>query len=653
MKSKGDLKVVNMIFSKQGSLKNKIFLGIMIPMAVVMIAIGILIGRFMLSSTEEDVTTTLASITDQSTNNVNLLFKYASNYVNQLSYNENILVYLNEVNTREMTKKHPLYRSVYNSLKSIGESDDNVFLAWIANENANFYLDNTGFIPESDYMIQIRPWYLEAMSKEGITFTKPYIEWATNKRVVSAVKKLELKDGSHGFVVVDFHLDYLKEIVDDLPLKDKGQVFLINQDGDLVYSKSRGFIGSEEVLDSGFKDELDKLDHQAMTRETIEWQGETFHITHEELSTSKWHMIILISRDEILNPVRMFLIYLTLILLLAYGLMGVLISKVIDTKLKPIQALKAYGENVASGHLDANPPDKHQQRKDEMGSLTEAYGMIAEDYKVKNKKLESLSNQQYEAIQQQYHYILEKEKIASLSTLVSGVAHEINNPLGVSITTASFVEEQVNKCLNALRDNTLSQKAFDLHMSNFIESTDMLNENLTRAANLVQQFKLISNKQNLQMIDTIDLFETFEQVIKSLKPMFKDKKIQIDNQLNKEIIMKTYKGPLIQVFGHLITNSLNHGFDKDQVGKIQVYCVQEGNLLRIYFEDDGKGIEEKIMPHIFEPFYTTDQLGENSGLGLYIVHNLVNQTLSGTIKSEARVDGGVRFILTLPLNIKN
>lgn len=642
-----------MIFSKQGSLKNKIFLGIMIPMAVVMIAIGILIGRFMLSSTEEDVTTTLDSIADQSTNNVNLLFKYASNYVHQLSYNENIIEYLNAVNTRDMIENHPLYSSVFNSLKSIGESDENVFLAWIANEKANFYLDNTGLIPESDYKIEIRPWYIEAMSSEGITFTKPYVEWSTNKRVVSAVKTLKLRDKSHGFVVVDFHLDRLNEIVEDLPLKDKGQVFLISQDGDLVYSKSRGFIGSEDTLDPSFKDELDKLDHQAKTLNTIEWQGETYHITHEELSTSKWHMIILISRDEILNPVRMFLVYLAIILILAYGLMGILISKVIKTKLKPIQALKAYGENVASGNLDANPPDKHQEREDEMASLTEAYAMIAGVFKEKNEKLESLSNQQYEAIQQQYHYILEKEKIASLSILVSGVAHEINNPLGVSITTASFVEEQVNKCLTALRENTLSQKAFDLYMNNFLESTDMLNENLTRAANLVQQFKLISNKQDLQMVDTIDLFETFEQVVKSLKPMFKDKKIQIENHLSKEIIMKTYKGPLIQVFSHLITNSLNHGFDIDQVGMIEVYSEIEGNLLRIYFEDDGKGIGETVMPHIFEPFYTTDEMGQSSGLGLYIVHNLVNQTLSGTIKSEARENSGVRFTLTLPLNIKN
>ena len=642
-----------MIFSKQGSLKNKIFLGIMIPMAVVMVAIGILIGRFMLSSTEEDVTSSLESIADQSTNNVNLLFKYASNYVNQLSYNENIIKYLNAVNTRDMIENHPLYASVYNSLKSIGDSDENVFLAWIANEKANFYLDNTGLIPDSDYNIKIRPWYIEAMSREGITFTKPYVEWSTNKRVVSAVKTLKLRDGTHGFIVVDFHLDRLNEIVADLPLKDKGQVFLINQDGDLVYSKSRGFIGSEDTLEPSLKDDLDTLDHQAKTHNTIEWQGETFHISHEELSTSKWHMIILISRDEILNPVRMFLVYLTVILILAYGLMGVLISKVIQTKLKPIQALKAYGENVASGNLDAKPPDKHEEREDEMATLTKAYAMIAEVFREKNEKLESLSNQQYEAIQQQYHYILEKEKIASLSILVSGVAHEINNPLGVSITTASFVEEQVNKCLTALRENTLSQKAFDLYMKNFLESTDMLNENLTRAANLVQQFKLISNKQDLQMVDTIDLFETFEQVIKSLKPMFKDKKIRIENHLSKDIIMKTYKGPLIQVFSHLITNSLNHGFDKDQIGKIEVYCELEGNLLRIYFEDDGKGISETVMPHIFEPFYTTDQMGENSGLGLYIVHNLVNQTLSGTIKSEARENRGVRFTLTLPLNIKN
>lgn len=364
-------------------------------------------------------------------------------------------------------------------------------------------------------------------------------------------------------------------------------------------------------------------------------------------------MIILVSKDEILSPVSMFLMYLAIILGLAYVVLVILLTRVIHSKLRPIQALKDYGEKVASGQLDAKPPENQLQRQDEMGILTEAYAMIAEVFKDKNKDLESLSNQQYEAIQQQYHYILEKEKIASLSTLVSGVAHEINNPLGVSITTASFIEEQVNKCSNALSNNTLSQKAFDGYMTSFLESVDMLNENLTKAANLVQQFKLISNNQDLQMVDVIDLYDTFEQVMKSLKPLYKHRPIHVYNHLNQDVMMKTYKGPLIQVFSHLLTNSFDHAFSEDQAGEIQVFCTLEGDLLRIYFEDDGTGIGPDVMPHIFEPFYTTDQKGQNSGLGLYIVHNLVNQTLSGTIKCESKERGGVRFVLTLPLNIKN
>jgi methyl-accepting chemotaxis protein len=648
------LKAVKMFFRKQHPLKNQVLLGIMLPMAIVMIVIGILVGRFMLVSTEEDVTTTLQSISQQSTNNVNILFKYASNYVNQLSYNEDVINYLNAVEKREMIKTHPLYPSVHNSLVSIGESDENVFLAWVANENANFYLNHSNEVPDESYDLKNRPWYKEAMSREGITYTKPYVEWSTEKTVVSAVKTLTLKDTSHGFVVVDFHLDRLKEIVDDLPLKEKGEVFFINQDQTLVYSKSVGFINSEEItLDSKVKTWLKEQGHEYSTFDTIEWQGEVYYITHEVLKISNWQMIILISRNEILAPVRMFMIYLSLILFFAYIILLVLLSKVITIKLRPIQALKDYGENVALGHLDAIPPKEYINREDEMGILTEAYVKIAEVFKEKNQSLEALSNQQYEAIQQQYNYILEKEKIASLSTLVSGVAHEINNPLGVSITTASFVEEQVNKCLLALRSKTLSKKDFDKYIENFLESTNMLNENLNKAANLIKQFKLISNQQNLQMIDTIDLFETFEQVMKSLKPLYQNRPIHIYNHLNKEVIMKTYKGPLIQVFGHLISNSLNHAFDEGQAGEIQIFSILEGDLLRIYFEDNGKGIQREIMPHIFEAFYTTDQKGDNSGLGLYIVHNLVNQTLSGTIKSEAKESGGVRFVLTLPLNIKN
>lgn len=100
-----------------------------------------------------------------------------------------------------------------------------MFLAWLASERVSFYLDSSNFVPDADYIIEDRPWYKEAILREGITYTKPYMEWSTNKMVVSAVKTLTLKDGSRGFVVVDFHLDRLKEIVADLPLQEKGEVF--------------------------------------------------------------------------------------------------------------------------------------------------------------------------------------------------------------------------------------------------------------------------------------------------------------------------------------------------------------------------------------------------------------------------------------------
>lgn len=642
-----------MTFNHQHKLGHQVLTSIMVPMLFIFVLVGLMVSIFMVETTEQEVVSTLNSMSDQSESSMDLLFKYASDYVVQLASNDQIQRYLHEVEDRQDVRGHALYDNVYNILTSIGDSNENIFLAWVANEKANFYLDNADTVPEENYRVALRPWYESAMANHSIAFTKPYIEWITKKHVVSAIKTLEFDPGEYGFVVVDFHLDRLIDIVELLPLEDNGEVIIFNTNQVPVYSSQKGFVEASESLtfSKTLEDWVVKHRDDLRASETIKIDNDAFYIVKNTLMTPDWQMVTMVSRNEVMKPVRIFLIYLVLMLTAAYIVLFLIIRRIVTQKLQPIQVLQAYGRDVAEGRLDAPPPVQYSQRKDEMGALTRTYVTIAGVFKDKNKTLESLADQQYEAIQAQYHRILEKEKIASLGILVAGVAHEINHPLEDSIKIAYEVKSNVEGCQRALEDQSLTQNSFDHYMDIFASSGRTITDHLNRAADLIQQFKLISNHQDLQVVDTISLYDTLDQVIKSLKPLYRTVDVVIENNLDKSIIMKTYKGPLIQVFTHLISNSLEHGFKGASQGKIKVACKVEGALIRVFFEDNGQGISPDIRSMVFQPFYTTSTSSTNSGLGLYIIHNLVNQTLSGTIKLEDQ-GSGAKFIIALPVNIQ-
>jgi len=637
-----------MLLGQNHKLKYQIMASIMIPLFLVFAVIGFMVSHFVYETREEEAIETLKSVSNQSQSSMDLLFKYASSYVKQLSKNKTVTDYINQVDTREEVRTHPNYAKVYNTLISIGDSDKNIFLSWVANEKANFYLDNLNVVPEEDYQVTLRPWYGDAMSNKTIAFTKPYIEWSTKRSVVSAIKTLTLEDGSYGFIVVDFNLSKIDVLAKSL----SGEMYMVNDQGEVIYHNTKGFLDSNLSLDmpKGLREFADHHQYEPHVFDKISIEGKSYYVVKETLKTPYWQTYSLIEEDEIITPVRMFILFILALLLIAYGILFMILNAIVTKKLKPVEDLKEYGLKVAAGQLDSPLLDAYQDRVDEMGQLTRAYSTIAQVFRDKNHQLEELADQQYEAIQKQYNHILEKEKIASLGTLVAGVANEIDEPLETSIELAEGIKTAVLECHANLDEGHLSQKQFQESVQLFGQGGRGITDHLNKAAGLIQQFKSISSHQDLQVVDTISLYETLEQVIKSLKPLYHNKPIEVINKIDTSLIMTTYKGPIIQVFNHLLTNALAHGLVDGQ-GQIEVSSQREGALVRIWFKDNGQGMSEETMRKIFEPFFTMRNK-DFSGLGLYIIHNIVNQTLSGTIRVESALNQGTEFTITLPINIK-
>ncbi len=250
-----------------------------------------------------------------------------------------------------------------------------------------------------------------------------------------------------------------------------------------------------------------------------------------------------------------------------------------------------------------------------------------------------------EGTQQQ---LIQSEKMAALGRLVAGVAHEINTPLGISVTAASYLDDRTRRIKNLMDQGDLTEEEFLSYLDNTVESCGMILANLERAAGQIKVFKQVAVDQSDEAIRTILLKNYLHEIVKSLHPELKKKPCLIEIDCPAELQITTYPGTISQVFSNLIMNSIKHGFKNRESGAITITCHKEKQRLHILYEDNGQGITEEVADKIFEPFYTTARSEGGTGLGMHIVYNIITQKLKGKISVDPHQDGGLAFLIELP-----
>jgi signal transduction histidine kinase len=250
--------------------------------------------------------------------------------------------------------------------------------------------------------------------------------------------------------------------------------------------------------------------------------------------------------------------------------------------------------------------------------------------------------------------LVRSEKLASLGALVAGVAHELNTPLGNALTVASALQARVVDLGKEYSSGQLRKATLDEHLDSTQEACSMITRNLARADQLVSSFKHVAVDQTSEHKREFDLRAVVDEIVATLLPSIKKQPYTIQVAIPPGIHMDSYPGPLGQVITNLVNNAVVHAFAERPAGTIQLLaCADEARgVVTLKCVDDGRGIPDSILPRIFDPFFTT-RLGKGgSGLGLNIVHNIVESVLLGTISADSRSEGGACFTLVLPLRVE-
>ncbi|MGN6410521.1 MAG: PAS domain S-box protein [Nitrobacter sp.] len=245
--------------------------------------------------------------------------------------------------------------------------------------------------------------------------------------------------------------------------------------------------------------------------------------------------------------------------------------------------------------------------------------------------------------------LIEAEKLAALGRLVAGVAHEVNNPVGISLTVASSLERKIAVFAEEVERGELRRSSLNDFVATNRDAASQIVANLNRAAELVQSFKQVAADRNYSDKRIFDLGELTEQVVMSLRPGLRKQNVTLTVDCEPNLTMNSYPGPYGQVLTNLFLNSLAHAFPDGEGGAVDINVreVNQDNV-EILFSDNGCGMSPDVRRKAFDPFFTTRRDQGGTGLGLHIVYNIVTNRLGGRLDLDSGSGEGTRIRIVLP-----
>ncbi|MBA6378148.1 MULTISPECIES: HAMP domain-containing sensor histidine kinase [unclassified Colwellia] len=239
--------------------------------------------------------------------------------------------------------------------------------------------------------------------------------------------------------------------------------------------------------------------------------------------------------------------------------------------------------------------------------------------------------------------LLDAEKMAILGKLSAEISHEINTPIGVSITSTSYLSDLLNSLKNDVDNQKLTKRSLDDFTKNADQSLHLLFNNLNRASDLITSYKQVAVDQTSNKTRKINVAQYLNEIIQSLQPKLKKTKHTVNVNCVDNIDIYCHAGAISQIFTNLIINSIIHGFDGIENGMITISAKLKGERLHLHYQDNGVGVPQNKLPQIFDPFYTTKSGTGGTGLGTHIINELVTDTLNGTIVAHSEVGQGLSY----------
>lgn len=317
----------------------------------------------------------------------------------------------------------------------------------------------------------------------------------------------------------------------------------------------------------------------------------------------------------------------------------------------PYQELNVLAQNInimlgRAERYIAKQEEAEQQFLQLNKSLEDKVHQRTDALKESNQELLST----LETLHQYQGQIVESEKMASLGDMVAGVAHEVNTPIGLGVTSSSLLFDRLSDIKQAFENKTLKSSQLKKFLAEGNENLNIIMRNLKRAADLITSFKQVAVDQSSSEERRFNFKGLLQEAVLTLAPQLKNTHYKIELECPEDLIITSKPGPINQILVNLIINSIIHGFEGRDYGVIKIIVIKIKNQINLLYQDDGIGIDQSVKTKIFDPFITTKRGSGGSGLGMHLVYNLITQALYGTISFESEPNNGVTFDINFPVS---
>jgi signal transduction histidine kinase len=339
------------------------------------------------------------------------------------------------------------------------------------------------------------------------------------------------------------------------------------------------------------------------------------------------------------------------VLFLSFMLLGSMV--VAQSIRQPLKRLMGAMRAITLGRYDR--PTHGTSARDEIGDMARAVDVFRENAIAKDRAEADLraskerAEQALAELRDTQKNLIQAEKLAALGGLVAGIAHEVNNPVGISLTVASSFARRCEAFAAELRTPPLRRSSLDDFVATSRAAADQLVANLQRAGELIQSFKQVAVDRSHTERREFDLAEATDQIIASLRPVLRKLPLSLVVDIPPGISMNSYPGSYGQVLTNLFLNTVVHAYPDGRAGTLSVSARAVGSDdVEITVADDGVGMAEEVRRRAFDPFFTTRRDHGGTGLGLHIIFNIVTQSLGGRLVLDSAPGRGTTFRIRIP-----
>ena len=558
------------------------------------------------------------------------------------------------------------------------------------NDSERLLLEPLVDMESSLYYEGVRQQFLRDGNTETM-ITEPYVY--EGRMLVEQSSPIIINGEFVGMASVDRALTDITEFLQTIKQQLKIDVLLLSQrDNVIATTLNHSGLKTKAILDTDYASIAKQLKSQGQAREILSandpFDSGIFYFDKAKVATGHWTVIVRRSETDIIGPIQAQFSPLLAAAFASVLLVFLLFWYFINRTTKRINIAIKSVEQLANGDLSIHV-QKYMTQKDELGTMFRSFERLIKaskdidqvcsaiaagdfsqtvskrsPYDSLSDSINLMSSKRHEAeqalleqtieLRRTQQELVEAEKMSSLGSLVSGVAHEVNTPLGVCVTATSHLREMLIETKNKVASGTLSKTEFSEFISEVDLSCDILLKNMQRAADLISSFKRVAVDQTTEELRNLYVSSYFNEVLKSLYHTLKATPVDITiSATEPEPEVYSDPGALAQIFTNLVMNSIIHGFQNGRKkGQISVH-IEYSDSVCIHYQDSGQGMTDEVQKKVFDPFYTTNRAGGGSGLGMNIVYNLVVHRLKGQIAVKQKESTGVYFFIQFPVTPPN